>query len=71
MSTTCTACNGTGETGHYGIIDCQAPGCTAATERAALKVAMDGAGALTQYDRDWHAYNLGKAAAKKEKQDGR
>jgi hypothetical protein len=62
----CPTCNDTGETGPYGQIDCAAPGCTAATERAALNTLIDALPAMTPYDLQWTAYQLGRAMAEKE-----
>lgn len=58
----CAECAGTGETGHYGILDCTAPDCTVADERTVLGASMAVFGPLSDYDRNWSAYQLGKAA---------
>lgn len=62
MSAPCPICHGTGEKGHYGIPDCDAPDCTAATERATLNAAIQKLGPLSVYDVVWQAYLLGKKA---------
>ncbi len=50
----------TGEVDQRGNLDCAH--CNAATERTALNAAMRDV-CLTTKDQDWHAYQLGKAAA--------
>lgn len=63
----CPICHGSGETGHFGIFDCAAPGCTAAQERYAIDMAImkmvADEGRLHPHDERWEAYKLGKAAA--------
>mgnify|MGYP001610819689 CR=1 FL=1 len=61
----CTICGDTGEAFRYGSLDCAAPGCTAAVERAALNDAVAASEPLSEYDLQWLAYQLGKAAAGK------
>ena len=58
MTPRCTACGDTGETSHYGVLDCCAPGCTAAQERAALNAYIESLPPLTPYDKHWHAYQF-------------
>lgn len=66
---TCLICNGSGERdGEYGLLSCDAPNCTAATERAALEAANKAAEPMTVYDQRWFSYQAGKAAAKAEMQ---
>ena len=60
--TKCPICNDTGEA-IYGHLDCGAPGCTAATERAALNTLIEAMPAMTPYDLQWTSYQLGRAAA--------
>lgn len=61
---TCPICSGSGEReGEYGLLSCDAPNCTAATERAALEAANKAAEPMTVYDQRWLAYCVGKAAA--------
>lgn len=61
---TCPICSGSGERdGEYGLLSCDAPNCTAATERAALEAANKAAEPMTVYDQRWFAYQAGKAAA--------
>jgi len=57
---TCPVCNDTGEAGQYGVLDCAAPGCTAAAERSALNAAMAALPPMSEYDRIWYAYLAGK-----------
>jgi hypothetical protein len=59
----CPKCHGTGETGRYAILDCSAPGCTAATDRAALNTAVAALGPMTLDDLVWHVFQAGKRAA--------
>ena len=61
----CKVCDDTGETGQYGILDCEETGCTAAVERDAVCAAVAAAEPLSKYDLQWLAYQLGKAAAAK------
>lgn len=60
----CKTCNGSGERGTYGILDCT--DCNAATERAALNSAVAASDLMTAYDERWLAYQLGKKAALEE-----
>lgn len=54
---TCPRCNDTGEgSGKYGILDCQEPNCTAASERAVLNEWCDKLPNLTLYDLRWTVY---------------
>lgn len=54
----CPICLDSGES-TYGNLDCAAPNCTAATERAALNTLIDALPAMTPYDLQWTAYQLG------------
>jgi hypothetical protein len=63
--TKCPICNDTGEA-IYGQLDCAAPNCTAATERAALNTLIDALPKMAPYDLQWTAYQLGRAMAEKE-----
>lgn len=61
MSADCKICNGTGERGQYGTLDCAAPGCTAAEERAALNDFIEKAQRIermTPYDLHWAIYKF-------------
>lgn len=61
---TCPICNGSGERdGEYGLLSCDAPNCTAATERAALEAANKAAEPMTVYDQRWFAYGIGKQSS--------
>lgn len=60
---TCPICNDTGETGAYGILDCAAPGCTAAVDRAAMNAVIEALPPMTAYDKHWAAFQLGYALA--------
>lgn len=63
MSTFCPECKGSGESGQFGVLDCAAPNCTAATERAALDTHLLALGRLHERDLVWEAYKLGQAKA--------
>lgn len=53
----CPRCRDTGEgSSQYGILDCQEPGCTAATERAALNAWVDSHWPDNPYDERWQVY---------------
>lgn len=56
----CPICKGSGESSHYGVLDCTEPGCNAATERAEFNTFMAALEPLSQYDRDWAAYRFGR-----------
>lgn len=56
--TPCPVCKDTGETSQYGVLDCQAPGCTAAAERAALNAYLESLPRQTEYDQVWIAYQF-------------
>lgn len=58
----CKKCHGTGETGCQGILDCSAPGCTAAADRHALNVAVAALGPMLLDDLVWQVYQMGKLA---------
>lgn len=64
---TCATCNGTGEVGSCGYLDCTAPGCTLAEERRGLNMAIIQLtaehGRMNDNDLQWVAYRLGKMAA--------
>lgn len=54
---TCPRCGDTGEgSGHFGILDCQEPGCNAATERAALNTWFESHRQDNPYDQRWAVY---------------
>lgn len=61
----CKQCNGTGETGTFGIYDCAAPGCTAAEERHALDLQFAKLeaklGRQHPHDARWLVYLWGRA----------
>lgn len=65
---TCERCNGTGETNGYGVLDCSAPGCTAASERACLNAFIEALPPMTAYDKHWAAYQMGKDSRDEEVQ---
>lgn len=60
MSDLCPTCGGSGESGQYAVLDCAAPGCTAAFDRAEFNAFMAALAPMTQYDRDWAAYRYGR-----------
>ena len=63
----CPICNDTGEAhGNYGMLDCAAPGCTAAVERAALnEFTLAQRRALPSYDLDWAIHQRAVAMTEK------
>lgn len=66
---TCKLCSGTGEVDGSGSLDCCAPGCNAATERAALNEFVKAEGRfLTPDDLHWlihlRAFNIAKETVK-------
>lgn len=67
---TCHVCDGTGESGTFGIYDCTEPGCTAAVERFAFDMALAEfearEGRMHPHDARWFAYRMGKEAARVE-----
>lgn len=54
----CPRCHGTGEVSQYGILDCTEPGCTAATERAALNAFVEALPPMTPYDKYFAVYQF-------------
>lgn len=63
MSHYCQECGNSGERGQFGVLDCAALNCTAATERAALDAHLLAIGRLHERDVAWEAYKLGQAKA--------
>ncbi len=57
----CTHCNGTGEVGQQGFLDCVH--CDAATERAALNAFVDSLKHATHYDIHWAIHQRAMAIA--------
>lgn len=59
----CTICGGSGESTGNGMLDCPAPDCTAATDRATLNDSIAALGPMTRDDIAWAAYKAGVAVS--------
>lgn len=64
----CQVCCDTGEKHFNGDLDCDAPGCTAAEDRAALNRYVKKLGPLTSFDRDWMVYQYASLDVKRKLQ---
>ena len=59
----CPICSGSGESTGNGMLDCPAPDCTAATDRATLNDSIAALGPMTRDDIAWAAYRAGVAVS--------
>lgn len=63
MKPFCPECNGSGESNDQGYLDCAAPNCTAAEDRAHMEAHLNALGRLSNRDLLWEAYKCGQAKA--------